>query len=82
MTLLTFVTWNVVALGTACGAGAVLKYGGHGLKADVLLAIVGSGSVCGIAWSLDILPDPGVAATAIAAFAGAGALIALQRRFF
>lgn len=82
MTLLTFVTWIVVAVVTAWGAAGVMKYGGHGLKADILLGLTGSGSACGIAWSIDMFPDPGIAATAVVAFAGAGAVIAFQRRFF
>ncbi len=82
MTLLTFATWIVVALGTAWGASAVMKYGGHGLKADILLGLTGGGSACVIAWSLDMFPEPGIAATAVVACAGAGVVIALQRRFF
>ena len=82
MTLLAFVTWVVVAIPTAWGAGMVMKYGGHGLKADVLLGLMGAGTACAIAWSVDMFPEPGIATTAILAFAGAGAVIALQRKFF
>lgn len=82
MTFLAFATWIVVAVGTAWGAAAVMKYGGHGLTADVLLGLIGSGSACGIVWGIDMFPELGMAATALVAFAGAGAAIALQRKFF
>ena len=82
MTLLTFATWIVVAVVTAWGARAVMKHGGHGLIADILLGLTGSGAACEIAWSLDLLPEPGIVATAIVAFVAAGATITLQRRFF
>ena len=82
MTLLTFATSIVVAVLTAWGAGAVMKYGGNGLKADVLLGLAGSGTACVLAWILDVFSEPGMISTAIIAFAGAGGVIALQRRFF
>jgi uncharacterized membrane protein YeaQ/YmgE (transglycosylase-associated protein family) len=81
MTPLTFATWIVVVLVTAWGANAVMKYGGHGLTADVLLGLAGGGSACGIAFGLGMFPQPGIAATAVVACVGAGVLIALQRRF-
>ena len=82
MTLLAFATWIVVALVTAWGASAVMKYGGHGLKADMLLGLTGAGAACGIAFGLDVFPEPGIAATAVVACVGAGVAIAIQRRFF
>jgi len=82
MTFLTFATWIVVALMTAWAASAVMKYGGHGLKADVLLGLTGGGAACGIAFSLGVFPQPGIAATAVVACVGAGVVIALQRRSF
>jgi hypothetical protein len=82
VTLLTFATWIAVAVVTAWGAGTVMKYGGHGRRADILLGLTASGAACEIAWSLDLLPEPGIVATAILAFAAAAAVITLQRRFF
>lgn len=82
MTPLTFATWIVVAVVTACGATVVMKVGGHGMKADILLGLAGSGSACVTAWSLDMFPGPAIAATAIVAFSAVVAVITLQRRFF
>lgn len=77
-----FVTWIAVALATAGVAAGVMKYGGHGIKADVLLALAGSGLASVATAALDLFPQSGLAATAVVAFAGAGVAIAVQRRFF
>ena len=82
MTLAMFVTWIVVAGVTGWAAGSVMKYGGHGMKADVLLALSGSGLACAVAAGIDLFPQSGLVATAVVAFAGAGVVIAAQRKFF
>jgi uncharacterized membrane protein YeaQ/YmgE (transglycosylase-associated protein family) len=60
----------------------MMKYGDHGLKTDILLGLTGSAAASVIVWILDMFLEPGIAATAVVAIAGAGAVIALQRRFF
>jgi uncharacterized membrane protein YeaQ/YmgE (transglycosylase-associated protein family) len=82
VTFPTFATWIAVAVVTAWGAGAVRKDGGHGLRADILLGLTGSGSACVMLWSIGMFLEPGIAATAIVAFAGASAVIAFQRWVF
>ena len=82
MTLTTFVTWIVVAVLTGWAAGIVMKDGGHGIMADVLLAVAGSGLASGIAAGIDLFPQAGLAASAVVALVGAGAVIAVQRKFF
>ncbi len=46
MTLTTFVTWIAIAEVTGSAAG-IVKSGGHGTKADILLAVAGSGRASG-----------------------------------
>ena len=82
VTFATFATWIVAGVVVAWGAGAVLKYGGRGRTADVLLGLSGSGAAYLTAWSLGMIPEPGIVATAIVACTGAGTAIALQRKFF
>jgi len=82
VTLFTFGTWIVVAILTAWGAGTMMTYGGPGLTADVLLGLAGSGAAWLMTSTIDMVAQPGIATTAVVAFAGAVATIALQRRFF
>jgi uncharacterized membrane protein YeaQ/YmgE (transglycosylase-associated protein family) len=82
VTFLAFATWIVVAIATAWVAGALMKAGGYGVKADITLGLAGSGVACVTAWSLDMFPGPAIGATAIIAFVAAAAAITLQRRFF
>ena len=82
MTFATFATWIVAALLTGLAAGTLWKRGGPGMTPDLLLAVFGSGVACAAAVVIDLFPQPGVAATAIVALAGAGLTIAIQRRFF
>jgi hypothetical protein len=80
MTLATFVTWLVVAVVTGGVASAAVKYGGHGIIADVFLALTGGGVAFAIAAGIGLFP--GLAATALVALSGAGLAIAVQRKFF
>ena len=80
MTLATFVTWFVVAVVTGWAASAAVKYGGHGMIADVFLALTGGGVAFAIAAGIGLFPD--LAATALVALSGAGLAIAIQRKFF
>jgi uncharacterized membrane protein YeaQ/YmgE (transglycosylase-associated protein family) len=82
MTLATFVMWLVIAVVTGWAGGGVMKSGGHGMKADILLALTGSGLAAGVAAAIDLFPESGLAATAVVAFAGAGAALAVQRKWF
>jgi uncharacterized membrane protein YeaQ/YmgE (transglycosylase-associated protein family) len=82
MTLTTFVTWIAVAVVTGWAAGLVGKAGGHGTKADILLAVAGSGLASSIAAGIDLFPHADLAASAVIAFVGAVAAVAAQRRFF
>ena len=52
MPFTTFMTWIVVAVVTGWAAGIVVKNGGHGTKADVLLAAGGSLASAGAAFAL------------------------------
>jgi uncharacterized membrane protein YeaQ/YmgE (transglycosylase-associated protein family) len=81
MTLTTFVAWIVIAVVTGWTAGSV-KSGGHGTKADILLAVAGGGLASGGAAGFDLFPEFGLAATVVIAFIGAVAAIAAQRKFF
>jgi uncharacterized membrane protein YeaQ/YmgE (transglycosylase-associated protein family) len=82
MTLTTFVTWIVTAVVTGWAAGIVVKNGGHGTKADIVLAVAGSGLASALAAGIDLFPNSGLAASAVVAFVGALAIIAVQRTFF
>ncbi|MGH7341579.1 MAG: hypothetical protein ACREKH_13895 [Candidatus Rokuibacteriota bacterium] len=82
MTLTTFMTWIVVAVGTGLAAGIVVRNGSHGTKADVLLAVAGSGLASAVAAGIDLFPQSGLAVAAVVALVGAGAAIAVQRKFF
>jgi uncharacterized membrane protein YeaQ/YmgE (transglycosylase-associated protein family) len=80
MTFAMFLTWIVVAVVTGFAASAVIKNGGPGVKADILLALAGSGLTCGVAALVGLFPQSSLAAPALVAFAGAGVAIAVQRR--
>jgi uncharacterized membrane protein YeaQ/YmgE (transglycosylase-associated protein family) len=82
MTLTTFVTWIVVAVVIGWAAAVLARDGGHGIKADVLLAVAGSGVASVGAAGIDLFPQSGLAASAVVAVVGAVAAIAVQRKFF
>jgi uncharacterized membrane protein YeaQ/YmgE (transglycosylase-associated protein family) len=78
MTLVMVAMWVLVGL----LAGLVMKTGGYGRGWDSLLALVGSVVGSGIAWLLEIPPDPGMVAVTIVAVVGAAGLIVAQRKIW
>jgi uncharacterized membrane protein YeaQ/YmgE (transglycosylase-associated protein family) len=75
-----FVTW--VLLGVLAGvlAGLVANRGGHGLKTDIILGLVGSIGLSWIFLAIGVFPDAGIVAMAVVAFIGAAIAIAAQRK--
>jgi uncharacterized membrane protein YeaQ/YmgE (transglycosylase-associated protein family) len=82
MTLAMATMWVLVGLLVGLLAGLVMKAGGYGRRWDVLLAIVGSVVLSGIAWPLGIALDAGMVAVVIVAFVGAASLIVAQRKIW
>ena len=82
MTLEGFAAWLVMATITGWVAAIAAKTGSHGMKADIILALIGSGIVCGVAGTIDLFPSSGVAATAVVSIVGAGVALVVQRKFF
>ena len=86
MTFTAFLTWIAVAVVTGWAASIVLKNGGHGIVADVLLALAGSGLVSvvvvGVVAGFDGVSGFDLAASGAVALVGAVAAIATQRTFF
>jgi uncharacterized membrane protein YeaQ/YmgE (transglycosylase-associated protein family) len=79
MSFSMFVTW--VLLGALAGvlAGLLMKRGGHGLKADIILGLIGS---IGLSWlirAIGMFPNAGIVAMAFVAFVGAAIAIVAQR---
>ena len=81
MTSVMFLTWLAVAVITGWVARAVIKSGGHGITADTLLAVSGGGAAVIATAAVGLFPGSGLM-TAAVTFAGAGVVIAVQRRFF
>jgi uncharacterized membrane protein YeaQ/YmgE (transglycosylase-associated protein family) len=80
MSFTMFVTW--VLLGVLAGvlAGLVVKRGGHGLKTDITLGLVGS---IGLSWlfrAVGMFPNAGLVTMAFVAFLGAAIVLAVQRK--
>jgi uncharacterized membrane protein YeaQ/YmgE (transglycosylase-associated protein family) len=76
MSFSMFVTW--VLLGVL--AGLVANRGGHGLKADITLGLIGS---IGLSWlfrAVGVFPNAGLVTMAFVAFLGAAVLLVLQRK--
>jgi uncharacterized membrane protein YeaQ/YmgE (transglycosylase-associated protein family) len=82
MSFVMFQVWVLGGLMAGGLAGLVMKGGGYGLRADVVLGLIGSlvGSV--IFWVLGTSPETGMVAVAIAAFGGAATLIVGQRKIW
>jgi uncharacterized membrane protein YeaQ/YmgE (transglycosylase-associated protein family) len=58
----------------------IMKAGGYGRRWDVLFAFVGGVVGSGIAWLLQIPPDPGLVAVTLVVAVGAAGLIVAQRK--
>jgi len=82
MNLQLFVIWVVVGLVAGWLARFVMKSGGHGLKGDLILGLVGS--IVG-SWLFSVLgfwPGTGLVALVIVAFIGAAIAIVVQRKLW
>lgn len=81
MSFVMFATWVLVGVLGGVLAGLVMKGGGHGLKNDVILGLVGS---IGGSWIFRglVYSDAGMVATVVVAFVGAAIPIVAQRKFW
>jgi uncharacterized membrane protein YeaQ/YmgE (transglycosylase-associated protein family) len=77
-----FVVWVLVGLLAGGLAGFVMKGGGYGLRADIVLGLIGSLLGSAILWAMWTSPETGMVAVAIAAFGGAATLIVGQRKIW
>jgi uncharacterized membrane protein YeaQ/YmgE (transglycosylase-associated protein family) len=82
MTFAMVAMWVLVGLLVGLPAGFVMKAGGYGWRWDVLFALVGGVVGSGIAWLLEIPPDPGLVAVTFVAALGAAGLIVAQRKIW
>jgi uncharacterized membrane protein YeaQ/YmgE (transglycosylase-associated protein family) len=73
------VTWAVVGLITGCLAHLIVRSGGYGPTADVLLGLAGSAAGGAICQALEIPQEAERFAMVAVVFAGASSLIAAQR---
>jgi uncharacterized membrane protein YeaQ/YmgE (transglycosylase-associated protein family) len=82
MSLVMFLVWVLVGLLAGGLAEFVMKGGGYGVRADLVLGLIGSlvGSV--IFWVLETSPETGMVGVASAAFGGAATLIIGQRKIW
>lgn len=80
MSFAMFVTWVLVGVLAGVLAGLVMKRGGYGLKADIVLGLVGSIGGCWIFRALGPFPGAGIVAMAVVAFIGAAIPIVAQRK--
>jgi len=74
-----FVTWVLLGVLGGVLAGLVMKRGGHGLKPDIYLGLVGS---IGLSWlfrAIGMFPNAGIVVMAFIAFIGAAIAILAQR---
>jgi uncharacterized membrane protein YeaQ/YmgE (transglycosylase-associated protein family) len=79
MSLVMFTLWILAGLLAGLLAGVVIKRGGHGLRWDIILGLVGSIVGSAIYRALGFSPDAGVIAIVMIAFVGAAGVIAVQR---
>jgi uncharacterized membrane protein YeaQ/YmgE (transglycosylase-associated protein family) len=79
MTLAMFLTWLLVAIVTGGVASIAVKRPGHGITADVLLTLVGSGLLCSALAATGVFGEASATSIGVIAFVGAGAAIAVQR---
>ena len=81
MSFAMFVTWVLVGVSAGLLAGLVMKRGGYGLRADIILGLVGSIGANWILRGFGIFPGAGIAAGAVVALLGAAIPIVAQRKF-
>ena len=67
MSFAMFVSWVLIGVLAGVLAGFVMKRGGHGLKWDVILALVGSIGASWIFRSLGLFPEAGIVTMAVVA---------------
>jgi uncharacterized membrane protein YeaQ/YmgE (transglycosylase-associated protein family) len=80
MSFAMFATWVFAGLLAGLLAGLVMKRGGHGLKKDIILGLVGG---IGASWAFRALgpfPEAGFVVAALIAFVGGAVLIVAQRK--
>jgi uncharacterized membrane protein YeaQ/YmgE (transglycosylase-associated protein family) len=75
-----FVTWVLLGVLGGVLAGLVMKRGGHGLKTDIFLGLVGSIGLSWIFRAIGMFPDAGIVAMAFVAVLGAAIVIVAQRK--
>jgi uncharacterized membrane protein YeaQ/YmgE (transglycosylase-associated protein family) len=80
MSFTMFVTWVLLGVLGGVLAGLVAKHGGHGLKTDIILGLVGSIGLSWIFRAVGIFPSAGIVAMAFVASIGAAVAIAAQRK--
>ena len=82
MSFVIFVTWVLMGLLAGLLAGLVMKRGGHGLKKDIILGLVGSIGGSWIVQTMWVLSGAGIVAVAVVALIGAAVPIFVQRRMW
>ncbi|MGH9365160.1 MAG: hypothetical protein ACRD1B_07865 [Thermoanaerobaculia bacterium] len=75
-------TWVLVGLMAGGMAGFLLKPGGYGLRADLLLGLAGSLVGIGIFQALAMSSEAGWFVMAVVAFAGAASMLVGQRWWY
>jgi uncharacterized membrane protein YeaQ/YmgE (transglycosylase-associated protein family) len=80
MSFTMFVTWVLVGTVSGVLAGLVMKRGGHGLKTDIVLGLVGSIGGCWIFRALGLFPGAGMLTMGVIALIGAAIPIVAQRK--
>ena len=79
MSFSMFVTWVLLGVLGGVLAGLVMKRGGHGLKPDIYIGLVGSIGLSWIFRAIGLFPNAGIVAMAFVAFIGAALAIVAQR---
>jgi uncharacterized membrane protein YeaQ/YmgE (transglycosylase-associated protein family) len=80
MSFSMFVTWVLLGVLGGVLAGLLMKRGGHGLKSDIILGLVGSIGLSWIFRAIGMFPNAGIVAMAFVAFIGAAIAIVAQRK--
>lgn len=79
MTTTVVMTWIVIGLATGWTARGLVRDGGYGLGADLLLGIAGSSAGSVALWAFSAAPDAGPLVMAMAALVGATTTLVAQR---